>query len=113
MVPKCPKCMEIHSPTVSCDDGLLDEPMRVTRAALEVEKTKGVEFRGGDGVVYRVLDTPVLPTGSAQQYRIEALRAASRVVSMSLAPNVVAADVPTLTIDLAEQFACWLEDGKR
>lgn len=84
------------------------------------ETTKrGVEFRDNNGKIYRVLDTPVLPTDHDRQLRIEALRAASRVVAGIYAgdDDVVENHSKTkmsaekATVQIAEQFACWLENG--
>lgn len=46
-------------------------------------------------------------------YRIEALRAASRIVAGSYASDEIYKDDSKAVLDLAEQFVRWLEKGER
>ena len=57
--------------------------------------------------------TPPWPTvAKGYEFRIEALRAASRIVAGMMAADAALTEGGG-TVKLAEQFARWLEDGKR
>ncbi len=67
----------------------------------------------GDGAGSSAVDDPC--TTDRRRHRIEALRAASRIAAPVYAANKLKGDVGVSewALGMAEQFALWLETGKR
>ena len=83
--------MEIHSPTVPCGEN----PLHQKTGYFYPDKDYGGFLEQADNVVFR----------------IEALRAASRIV---VGPNFqTTIPLVAATFEIAEQFARWLEAGER
>ena len=79
---------------------------------------QSVEFVDSEGRPYRIFDKPVTKIRDPRDeaIRIEALRAASRVMAGMYAGNfgkTMAGGEVTVTLGIAEQFAKWLEAGER
>lgn len=112
----CPQCGEPgvnreRSPNgnTTCNHGhLYRSTDALSLEALEEKVRREDLFKGGQFAAYNVHERPKV--AQDRETRIEALRAAAPIVASEKPANYASA---TYTLDMAEQFAKWLEKGER
>ena len=87
----------------------------ILRPIVYAWRQSGKEIDVADEELREVI-CPICGTIDQAQYRIEALRAASRIVAGVMSAQVIfraRIKADDVTLRLAEQFALWLEKGER